>query len=204
LAQGLERLIAGYREFRQGRWLRERELYEALADDQRPRAFVISCCDSRVDPATIFNARPGELFVARNVANLVPPFEQSGSYHGTSAAIEFAVTALKVESILVLGHARCGGVAAALMKADLIPGSFLAEWIRLLDSALQRCGDVADRQTAVERESVRLSLERLEKFPFVAEAMRSRGLTLHGARFGIADGRLEILDRASGEYRYVD
>ena len=191
----MERLIAGYREFRGGRWPQERRLYEALAQGQSPKTFVISCCDSRVDPATIFNAAPGELFVARNVANLVPPFEEEGTYHGTSAALEFAVLALKVETILILGHARCGGVAAALSSAARQPGSFLTEWIKLLDPAVARCAeDTADRQGAVERESIRLSLERLQSFPFVAEAIRSRGLALRGARFGIADGILEVLD----------
>ena len=197
----MERLIAGYREFRRQRWPQERQHYEALANDQKPKNFVISCCDSRVDPATIFNARMGELFVARNVANLVPPFEADGKHHGTSAAIEFAVTALNVETILVLGHARCGGVSAALSRAELPSGSFLAEWIRLLDPALARCVDEPDdRQTAVERESIRLSLERLAEFPFVAEEVRSRKLALRGARFGIGDGKLEILDPETGEF----
>ena len=197
----MERLIAGYREFRSGRWPQERRLYEALAQGQEPETFVISCCDSRVDPATIFNAAPGELFVARNVANLVPPFEEEGTYHGTSAALEFAVTALKVKTVLVLGHARCGGVAAALAPAERHEGSFLNAWIKLLDPALARCSDKAgDRQEAVERESIRLSLERLRSFPFVAKAIRSRGLALRGARFGIADGMLEVLDPASDKF----
>jgi len=201
----LDDLIAGYRKFRERRWPAERELYETLAgQQQRPRTFVISCCDSRVDPATIFSAKPGELFVARNVANIVPPFEQSGSYHGTSAAIEFAVTALQVETILVMGHARCGGVAASLSQGDLLPGSFLAQWIRLLDPAVARAGECVDPQTTVERESVKISLERLRGFPFVAEAMRMRGLQLRGARFGIADGRLEILDPVTGAFEPVD
>ena len=200
----MEQLVAGYREFRSQRWPAERKLYEALAANQTPKSFVISCCDSRVDPATIFNARPGELFVARNVANLVPPFEEDGKYHGTSAAIEFAVTALKVETILVLGHANCGGVAAGIARTDLVPGSFLSEWIRLLDPALERCGaDGALRALAVERESIKVSLERLRTFPFVAEAIGTRGLKLYGARFGIADGRLEMLDPASGEFLEV-
>ena len=197
----MERLIAGYREFRGGRWPQERRLYESLAQGQSPETFVLSCCDSRVDPATIFNAAPGELFVARNVANLVPPFEEQGSYHGTSAALEFAVNSLKVKTVLVLGHAQCGGVAAALAPAEQTPGSFLNEWIKLLDPALARCADhEGDRWEAVERESIRLSLERLQSFPFVAEAIRSRGLALRGARFGIADGVLEVLDPATGAF----
>lgn len=200
----MERLIAGYREFRAGRWPGERKLYEALAVDQKPKTFVISCCDSRVDPATIFNAKPGELFVARNVANLVPPFEEDGTYHGTSAALEFAVTALKVQSILVLGHANCGGVAAAVAREQLTPGSFLSEWIKLLEPAVERCGEeVPDRKTAVERESIKISLDRLKTFPFVAEAISARGLELHGARFGIADGKLEFLDPASGAFASI-
>lgn len=200
----MERLIAGYREFRKGRWPDERKLYEALAADQRPETFIISCCDSRVDPATIFNAKPGELFVARNVANIVPPFEEDGKYHGTSAAIEFAVTALKVRSILVLGHANCGGVSAAVAHASLTPGSFLSEWIKLLEPAVERCGeDQPDRKTAIERESIKISLERLRTFPFVAEAIRAHGLKLYGARFGIAEGQLELLDPASGAFAAV-
>jgi len=197
----LEQLIAGYREFRAQRWPDERKLYEALAANQRPKAFIISCCDSRVDPATIFNAKPGELFVARNVANLVPPYEEVGKYHGTSAAIEFAVTALKVESLLVLGHANCGGVAAAIARSEAAAGSFLSEWIRLLDPALERCaeGD-PERAVAVERESIKVSLERLRTFPFVASALKAGTLQLYGARFGIAEGRLEVLDHATGAF----
>ncbi|MEE8438598.1 MAG: carbonic anhydrase [Micropepsaceae bacterium] len=149
----------------------------------------------------MFSARPGELFITRNVANLVPPFEEEGKYHGTSAAIEFAVSTLKVETILVLGHARCAGVSAALAQTELTPGSFLSDWIRLLDPALARCaGEVGDAQTVVERESIRLSLECLARFPFVAEAVRSRGLELRGARFGIADGILEVLDPMTGQF----
>ena len=197
----MERLIAGYREFRSQRWPQERQHYEVLRNDQKPKNFVISCCDSRVDPATIFNAGPGELFVVRNVANLVPPFEADGKHHGTSAAIEFAVTTLNVETILVLGHAHCSGVSAALSSAELPSGSFLAEWIKLLDPALARCVDeLDDRQRVVERESIRLSLERLAGFPFVAEAVQSRKLVLCGARFRIGDGKLEILDPETGEF----
>jgi carbonic anhydrase len=204
IGKKLDRLIEGYREFRSGRWPDERKLYEALAADQRPETFVISCCDSRVDPATIFNAKPGELFVARNVANLVPPFEEDGTHHGTSAAIEFAVKALKVSSILVMGHANCGGVSAAIARTELRPGSFLSEWIKLLEPAVERCGgDHENRNTAVERESVKISLERLMTFPFVAEAVRMRGLKLYGARFGIADGKLEMLDPDTGEFSII-
>lgn len=197
----LERLIAGYREFRRGRWPQERRRYEALAQGQSPKTFVISCCDSRVDPAAIFSTAPGEIFVARNVANLVPPWDGSDTYHETAAALEYAVMALNVETVLVLGHSGCGGVEAALSLQELKPGSALSGWIKLLEPALARCANHAgDRQEAVERESVRLSLERLQSFPFIADAIHAGGLALRGARFSIADGVLEVLDPATGEF----
>lgn len=165
---------------------------------------VIACADSRVDPATIFNCGPGELFVVRNVANLAPPFEQGAGFHGVSAAIEFAVTQLKVDTILVLGHAQCGGVAAALQDRPRNPQSFLDAWISLLDPAKARVATCeGDHQAALEYESIRVTLENLATFPFVAEAVRDRGLRLEGARYGVADGGLEVLDRTTGDFKPV-
>ena len=191
----MKELIAGYRRFMAERWPGERELYGTLAKGQKPHALVIGCCDSRADPATIFSARPGELFVIRNVASIVPPFEQGLGHHGTSSAIAFAVLALKVRTILVLGHAQCGGVAAALAgdnPAQRLP--FVSDWVDLLAPAVARCAHAQDRQTAVEKEAVKLSLERLMTFPFVADAVRSGAVQLAGAHFGIADGVLSVLD----------
>jgi len=203
----MDRLIAGYRAFRAGRWPQERARYAELADQgQSPDYLVIACSDSRADPATIFSAAPGELFVVRNVAGIVPPFEPDSGYHGTSAALAFAVIRLRVKHILVLGHAQCGGIAAALDGeiADGVP--FLGHWIALLDPALSRSASLsgtAERHTALERDAVRLSLENLKTFPFVAERLRSGALALHGARFGIADGQLETLD-AAGNFVTVE
>ena len=198
----MERLIEGYRNFRQRRWPEQRTLYEELAGGQRPQTMIISCCDSRVDPATIFSARPGELFIVRNVANLVPPFERDGSYHGTSAAIEFAVRNLAVSTILVLGHGQCGGVAAALAP-EQDHGVFLTSWIDLLRPAVQVCErDPGDMHAACERENVRLSIQRLLTFPFVVEAVEKGTLRLEGAHFAIADGRLEWL-HPDGAFRAV-
>ncbi|MBL8558445.1 MAG: carbonic anhydrase [Hyphomonadaceae bacterium] len=199
----MERLLEGYRAFRSKRWPYERALYEELAEGQKPDFLVIACCDSRVDPATIFDARPGELFVIRNVANLVPPFEPGAGLHGTSAAIEFAVRKLEVRTILVMGHAQCGGCMAALdhtIGQDMV---FLQPWVALLEPAVSRCAHEADPQTALERESVKVSLENLRGFPFIAEAIETRGLKLAGARFGVADGRLELLDEATGAFQFV-
>ncbi len=129
----MHRLIEGYRRFRRGRWQRLRALHRKLAaEGQSPHVMVITCADSRLDPATIFDALPGELFVVRNVANLVPPYEEKEGLHGTSAAIEFAVQKLGVDTILVLGHVQCGGVAAALEPAELHAGTFMGAWIDLL------------------------------------------------------------------------
>jgi carbonic anhydrase len=165
---------------------------------------VIACADSRVDPATIFNADPGELFVVRNVANLAPPFEEAPGFHGVSAAIEFAVTQLQVETILVMGHAQCGGVAAALSDRPRDPHSFIDAWVSLLDTAKERVMHLSsDRHSALEYESIRVTLENLATFPFIQNAMRTRGLKLVGARYGVADGSLELLDSATGAFNPV-
>jgi len=201
----MEHLIEGYRVYREKRWPELRALHKSLAQrGQAPKTLVIACADSRVDPATIFNADPGELFVVRNVANLAPPFEEAPGFHGVSAAIEFGVKQLKVDTVLVLGHAQCGGVSAALDDHVRDPHSFLDAWISLLDTAKERVSHIdGDRHTALEYESIRVTLENLATFPFVAEAIRERGLTLAGARYGVADGGLELLDLQTGAFHAV-
>jgi len=203
----MDQLIDGYRVYREKRWPELQSLHRQLAEaGQSPRTLVIACADSRVDPATIFNAGPGELFVVRNVANLAPPFEEAPGFHGVSAAIEFAVTQLKVETILVLGHAQCGGVQAALQDRVRNPSSFIDAWISLLDRAKGRVleSHSHDPQSDLEHESIRVTLENLATFPFVQEAMRERGLKLEGARYGVADGGLEVLDHETGAFRPVE
>lgn len=195
----MKKLNDGYRRFRSRRWLQMRSLYEKLAEGQSPSVAVIACCDSRTDPSAIFDAQPGELFVIRNVANLVPPYEEKEGLHGTSAAIEFAVEKLKVDTILVMGHRQCGGVAASLNDAP--EGVFIDGWIHLLDAAKDRLPhNCPDAQEALEQESVRVSLERLLSFPFVARAVQAGRLRLVGAVFGVADGRLLRLDAESGKF----
>jgi carbonic anhydrase len=205
----MDRLIEGYREFRRKRWPEERANYAELANKgQRPEFLVIACSDSRADPATIFSARPGELFVIRNVAAIVPPYEpEESTHHGTSAAIAFAVMQLPLRGILVMGHAQCGGIAAALDNriAENIP--FLSAWIDLLEPALAHSAHLENdeaRHIAMERDAVRLSLERLMTFPFVSERVRAGALSLYGARFGIAEGQLEVLDSESGRFAPVE
>ena len=198
---GFTDLIEGYYRFRGNEWLEERERWAELSAGQAPKVMIIACSDSRVDPATIFGSRPGEVFVVRNVANLVPPFETGGTYHGVSAAVEFAVTKLKVEEIVVLGHGACGGVNAALTRslegAEPGEGGFVAKWIGLLDAARDKVvaehGDGADGQRALEQEGVRVSIANLMTFPFVQEAVEAGRLAIHGAVFAIADGKLRVL-----------
>lgn len=202
----MERLVDGYRRFRAGTWPERRVLHEHLAaEGQRPRALVIACADSRVDPAAIFDAGPGELFVVRNVANLVPPFAPDEAYHGTSAAIEFAVRALAVPDVIVMGHAMCGGVDA-LLNDPLNPSwHFLGNWIGLASAARDRalaCDDGTDRQRACEYECVRLSLANLMTFPWLRDAVRAGRTALHGAFFDIRSGELELLD-GDGGFRVV-
>lgn len=194
-------LIDGYYRFRGTEWLEERERWAELAEGQSPKVMVIACSDSRVEPATIFGSRPGEVFVVRNVANLVPPFETTPGRHGVSAALEFAVTVLKVEEIVVLGHGACGGVKAALAgdlkHAEPGQGGFVASWINLLDDAREKVisehGQGPEGQTALEQEGVRTSLKNLMTFPFVKERVEEGTLRLHGAVFAIKDGKLRVL-----------
>jgi carbonic anhydrase len=202
-------LIDGYRRFRSSGWGRERDRWATLAEGQSPKVMVIACSDSRVDPAMIFDANPGEMFVVRNVTNLVPPFEPDQSYHGVSAALEFAVTQLKVEEIIVMGHGYCGGCAAALTgqfdHAGHGEGHFIAHWIDMLADAAERIRsehDVLERPAfrAMEHEGVRISLRNLRTFPWVAEREQSGELKLHGAFFAISDGVLHILDEANGTF----
>ena len=202
-------LIEGYRRFRATGWKQERERWAKLAEGQSPKVMVIACSDSRVDPGQIFDANPGEMFVVRNVANLVPPYETTGGYHGVSAALEFAVTQLEVEEIIVLGHGFCGGCAAALSgqfdEAELGEGHFIAQWISLLREA---AGEVRSRHTELDRgafremehESVQVSLRNLRTFPWVREREGDGRLKLHGAFFAISDGVLHVLDEGSGKF----
>ena len=205
-------LIEGYRRFRERGWEAQRERWAELAEAQSPKVMVIACSDSRVDPAQIFDARPGEMFVVRNVANLVPPFEPDSAYHGVSAALEFAVTQLEVEELVVMGHGFCGGCAAALTgQYDDAPhgaGHFIAHWIDMLSearAAIRTRHPVLCREAYLEMElaGVRLSLRNLRTFPWVREREQAGRLKLHGAWFAIADGILHLCDEASGEFAPV-
>ena len=201
-------LLDGYRSFRDCRYGRERDLYRSLAEHgQRPEVMVIACCDSRSAPETIFNAAPGEIFVVRNVANLVPPYEPDSGCHGTSAALEFAVQSLEVGHIVVLGHAHCGGIRAALHPAaqPLSPDDFIGKWTKLLGPTARaiasgRSLTDTQRQTALEHASIRSSIANLRTFPFVAILEDRDRLGLHGAWFDIADGELWTMDPATGEF----
>ncbi|RVU20135.1 carbonic anhydrase [Methylobacterium oryzihabitans] len=201
-------LTDGYRAFLGDRFQREQGRYKALAETQSPEILVISCCDSRVSPEVIFDASPGELFVVRNVANLVPPFESGGEYHGTSAALEFAVQALKVKHIVVLGHARCGGVRAfADDVAPLSPGDFIGRWVSLIRPAAEKlkaeAPDAAKRPDyllRLEYATVENSLANLLTFPCVRILVERGRLHLHGAHFGIASGELRLRDPQTGEF----
>ena len=201
------KLLEGYRRFLDDEYLRERKRWESLAGGQEPPVMIIACCDSRVDPATIFDTRPGQAFVLRNVANLVPPFETGGGLHGASAAIEFGVTGLGVRHLVVMGHGACGGIKAALAGPDDAQShSFVDGWISILDRRRERIlrdDRITDKQTALELDAIRESLTNLRSFPFVAEREGTGDLTLHGCHFSIAEGRLFVLDEAEDAFRPV-
>ena len=201
-------LLDGYYNFKSGNFIEEQKRYETLAaQGQKPSTMVIGCCDSRAAPETIFNASPGELFVVRNVANLVPPYGPDDGFHSTSAALEFAVQSLKVRHILIMGHGRCGGVGAALNSnmQPLSPSDFIGKWISLLRPAAEsisqdkRLSD-SERQFALEKLSIRNSIENLRTFPYVSQLEKSGDLSLHGAWFDISHGELWTMNDETGDF----
>ena len=208
----MRQLIEGYRRFREKSWERERERWAELREGQSPEVMILACADSRSDPAQIFDSRPGEMFVARNIAALAPPYETSAGLHGVSAALEFAVTQLEVGEILVMGHGMCGGCAAALTGSfdDVPPGEghFIGDWVRMLESTRD---EVRARHVELDRaafldmeyEAVKVSLANLRTFPWIAEREADGRLKLHGAHFSISEGRLYLLDEAEGSFRPV-
>jgi len=201
-------LLNGYRNFMSGRFSTESERYQALArEGQSPKTLVIACCDSRAAPETIFDAGPGELFVVRNVANIIPPYTPDGGHHGTSAALEFAVQVLKVQDIVVMGHGRCGGIGAALNPSaqPLSPGDFIGKWMAMLAPAAEAIAGnnlmtKSERQTALERISIRYQLANLRTFPCVKILEEKGHLHLHGAWFDISTGELWVMDPKTGDF----
>jgi carbonic anhydrase len=205
-----QRLIDGYGAFANGRLQSEQDRYRQLAEHgQTPEIMVIGCCDSRVSPEVIFDARPGELFVVRNVANLVPPYETDGKYHGVSAALEFGVGVLKVKHIVILGHAHCGGIRAYAEDAEPIsPGDFIGRWMSLMAPAAEKVGargsmPRTDYLERMEKASIVNTLDNLMTFPRLSKLIERGAVALHGAYFGVAKGELSVLDRATGEFRPV-
>ncbi len=208
----LENLVEGYRRFRNSGWDPNRERWRSLREGQQPEVMIVACSDSRVDPSQIFDTAPGEMFVVRNVAALVPPFETTPGHHGVSAALEFAVQVLQVKEIVVMGHGMCGGCKAALTQelhgTEPGEGGFIADWIGLLDEAREPIaqehgtdGRAAER--AMEFEAIRVSLDNLRTFPCIKKKTANGSLTLSGAYFAISDGVLHLMDEATGEFAGV-
>lgn len=204
-----EKLADRYRRFKHRHFDSHADHYEELANyGQHPEVMIISCCDSRVDPETVFSALPGELFVVRNVANLVPPCETGGMFHGVSAAIEFAVLNLRVKHIVVMGHSGCGGIKAALDQSAAIQteAQFISRWMSMLDNArlkvlsAHQMAPKAEQQAFLEREGIKTSIENLRSFPFVKEVEEKGRLSLHGAVFDIKTGILSVLNHSRGEF----
>jgi carbonic anhydrase len=205
-----QRLIDGYREFVAGRLPLERSRFEKLAESgQQPEVMVIGCCDSRVSPEVIFDAHPGELFVVRNVANLVPPYSPTGFTHGVSAALEFAVVGLKVKHIVVMGHSHCGGVRAFADHRDRpTPGDFIDSWMSLIKPAAKSLNTGADPGSPdylrqLERASIVTTLDNLMTFPWIKNRTETGELQLLGAYFDVASGFLSIYDRQNGTFTPV-
>ena len=199
-------LLDGYRSFRTKRLPTEQSRYRELSErGQSPEVMVIGCCDSRVSPEVIFDAKPGELFVVRNIANLVPVYAPDGGAHGVSAALEFAVQVLGVKHIVVLGHAQCGGIRAFIDKiAPLSPGDFIGKWMSLIAPAAKSIEAHKDNAgnylTQLEQASLAITLNNLMTFPFVRERVEQGRLTLHAAHFDVSSGELAVRDPATGRF----
>jgi carbonic anhydrase len=210
----IDTLIAGYRRFRDGEYQDQRRRFDSLATQgQAPKTMIVACCDSRVDPTRVFDVDPGEIFVLRNVANLVPPYELDNAQHSASAAIEFAVTQLEVTEIMVLGHAQCGGISASLTGrfdgAKAGEGHFIDRWMSMIDPARTAALEAAkvhpdvNPQQVLELAAIRFSLDNLRSFPFVAERVADGRLVLRGAFFSIADGILKLLNPETDHFEPV-
>jgi len=205
-----QQLIDGYRAFLIGRLRHEQDRYRDLGEGgQSPQIMVIGCCDSRVSPEVIFDARPGELFVVRNVANIVPPYAPDQRAHGVSAALEFGIGALKIKHIVVLGHAQCGGVKAYAEDAEpLSPGDFIGNWMKLMAPAADKVGprgtlSPADYLTRLEQANVLNGLENLMTFPRLRKLIERGRVVVHGAYFGVATGQLSVRDPSTGNFMQV-
>ncbi|MDX9731750.1 MAG: carbonic anhydrase [Bdellovibrionales bacterium] len=202
----LVRLVAGFKRFRQKYFDVETSVYRKLSSGQTPKTLIIGCSDSRVDPALLSSASPGDLFIVRNVANLVPPYEENGGFHGVSSAIEFAVLNLKVENVIVLGHRQCGGIRALMAGPGENKSTFISRWVSIAEDAKQRVlakyagADPDELCHRCELESIRTSLRNLRTFPFVQEAIETRQMNLIGAYFDLEEGRLLELNEATGEF----
>jgi carbonic anhydrase len=204
-----ENLTDRYRRFHFRHFTPNVDNYERLATHgQSPDTFIVSCCDSRVDPETIFSAMPGELFVMRNIANLVPPYETGGRFHGVSAALEYAALNLCVKHIVIMGHSGCGGVKAAIEQNTAIQteAQFITKWISMLEGARLRVlsshqgTDRSKLVRALEHEAIKTSLDNLRTFPFIQQLEAKGRIALHGAFFDIAGGKLSVLNQLTGEF----
>lgn len=204
-------LIDGYRRFRLGAYREQRERYDRLAQGQAPKVMVIACSDSRVDPSRVFDAEPGQMFVLRNIANLVPPFSSIVGQSSVAAALEYAVTMIEVHHVVIFGHARCGGIAASLegvFDREGV-GRHVHDWMEFIApardavKAAQALSPDIDAQRALEQAAVRLSMDNLRSYPFVAEAEARGAVKLHGVIFDIAEGALRVLDPGTGQFQPV-
>jgi carbonic anhydrase len=205
-----QQLIDGYRAFLIGRLRHEQDRYRDLGESgQSPEVMVIGCCDSRVSPEVIFDARPGELFVVRNVANIVPPYAPDQRAHGVSAALEFGVGALRIKHIVVLGHAQCGGVRAYAEDAEpLSPGDFIGNWMKLMAPAADKVGprgalSPSEYLMRLEQANVVNSLENLMTFPRLRKLIERGQVVIHGAYFGVASGQLSVRNHTTGQFTQV-
>ena len=210
MKKDLLKLVAGFRKFRDRFFQEEGSVFTRLSSQgQRPKTLMIACSDSRVDPAILFSTSPGEVFVVRNVANLVPPFDSSDGYHGVSAAIEFAVVNLKVENILVLGHRQCGGIRSLFIPEEQNHGGYVSKWMNIAEPAKEKViknfpdADLDLQCKECEQISISISVKNLKTFPFILAAIKNRGLNIIGVYFDLEKGQLCYLDEVTDSFKDI-
>lgn len=202
MQKSFEKILSGYQIFREKYAKGDKSVMNSLAlDGQKPEIMVVACSDSRVDPALILQCNPGDLFVVRNVANIVPPYEKDDKHHGTSAALEFGICFLKVKHLILLGHSQCGGIQALIDKVDLEQNDFIKNWVSVID--LDHCKDHNNTDFCAKM-ALQESYKNCKQFPWIKEKLEAGKLLIHRWFFDIKSGQIFAYDEASGEYVLLD
>jgi len=197
----LEEMLKGYHTFREKYATGDNALMQQLSyHGQKPKAMLVSCCDSRVDPALLLQCEPGDLFITRNVANIVPPFESDTGHHGTSAALEFGICYLNIKHLIILGHSQCGGIHALMNQPSLKQNDFISRWVNVIDTLPGKEDSVDD----FAKKALHCSYQNCLTFPWIKERVEQNALWIHLWYFDIKQGEILAFDKSSQEFSHLE